>query len=419
MVNRKTVQNPLVLAAGICAVLIYSGIVPVKNRTPFCCCLPLESVVMMSGKIISNPVKTGKSGAYRALFKPQYAVSSSGMNSTCSGSLVVMIDGSMAESFSPGKLYSDCRKNGSLICETGANMTLAGTGRNGVFFADSGKMKNWDDSLNGMIAHFRALCRIQFRRLMYAWGEAGGLLLALLSGAREYTGKDTADAFRNAGLSHILALSGMHLSLVSGLALFISSHTAGKKAAFFFQAVSVLLFVWFAGLSPSLLRALLCSIIMLGAAVCSFGRIDMLTVICASFLLHAVIAPADVSEAAFMLSYGALAGILVFGEGLRNLFASVIPDKIAADVSASAAAQLFTAPVSLKLFGTFMPGGIAASVAVSPLVTLFMYSGIACIALCMCIPFLVVPAGYVMNVIFTIIKSSVMLFARIPGIAAV
>src|SRR5574344_1397686 len=419
MVNRKTIQNPLVMAAGICAVIIYSGIIPVKNRTPFCCCLPLESVEMMSGQIITNPVKAGNNGAYCALFKPQYAVSKNGISSSCRGSIFVMIDGSMAESFCPGKHYSDCRKRGSIICETGANMMLEGRGQNGIFFAAGGKMKRWDNSLIGLIAHFRALCRIQFRRLMYAWGEAGGLLLALLSGVREYTGEDTALAFRNAGLSHILALSGMHLSLVSGLALFISSHAAGKKTAFFFQSASILLFVWFAGFSPSLLRALLCSIIMLSAAACSFQKIDMLTVLCVSFLCHTVISPNDILNAGFMLSYGALAGILIFGEELQTLFASVIPEKLAGNISASAAAQIFTAPVSLKLFGTFMPGGLAASVAVSPIVTLFIYSGIACIILCMCLPFLVVPAGYVMNVLFTIIKSSVMMFARIPGISAV
>src|SRR5574344_1881102 len=135
MVNRKTVQNPLVMAAGICAVFIYSGLVPIKNRTPFCCCLPLESVAMMSGKIITNPVKTGKNGTYCALFKPQYAVSKNGISSSCRGSLFIMIDGSMAESFCPGKLYSDSRNKGSLVCETGANMTLEGSGKNGIFFA--------------------------------------------------------------------------------------------------------------------------------------------------------------------------------------------------------------------------------------------------------------------------------------------
>ena len=71
---------------------------------------------------------------------------------------------------------------------------------------------------------FRALCRLYFKRMMFAWGSAGGLLLALLCGARDFTESETADAFRMAGLSHILALSGMHLSLFYGLAAF-----AGKK----------------------------------------------------------------------------------------------------------------------------------------------------------------------------------------------
>ena len=48
---------------------------------------------------------------------------------------------------------------------------------------------------------------------MYMWGSAGGLLLALLSASKEYTSSAFSDAFRLAGLSHILALSGMHVSI--------------------------------------------------------------------------------------------------------------------------------------------------------------------------------------------------------------
>ena len=68
---------------------------------------------------------------------------------------------------------------------------------------------------------------------MFYWNEAGGLFLALISGIREYTDQSAADSFRRAGLSHILALSGMHLSLFSGITAKIS-HKTGKKAEFIF-----------------------------------------------------------------------------------------------------------------------------------------------------------------------------------------
>lgn len=417
MVIGKTAKNPLVCAAVVCAAAVYCGI-PIKNRRQFGAAVPLSSVVFMKGRIVSNPVRLSKIQKYAASFEPEFVKTADGITSTCSGALTVMFDGGAAEAYFPGKLYSSGRKKGAFICETGVSAALSGrAGNDGVFFADTGYSRGFPDTPGGKIAHARALSRLQFRRFMYAWGAAGGLLLALLSGIREYTEVQTADAFRNAGLAHILALSGMHLSIFSGLAVSAGSSMCGKKTAYVFQASAVLLFVWFAGFSPSLLRALLCSVGMMMLALCGVKNVSMITVLCASFLCHTVIAPADCTNAAFMLSYGALAGILMFGELINGKVSHILPGCVSSGLSASAAAQTLTAPVSLKLFGTFMPGGILASTVVSPLVTLFMYAGLFCIVLCLAFPIFVVPAGAVMNVIYTVIKMLVTAFACIPGIA--
>ncbi len=417
MVICKTAKNPLVCAAVVCAAAVYCGI-PMKNRKQFGAAVPFSSVVFMKGRIVSNPVKLSKTQKYAASFEPEFVKTADGIASTCSGVLTVMLDGRMTEAYFPGKLYSSSRGSGALICETGAPAALSGrAGSDGVFFADKGYSLEFPDTPGGKIAHARALSRLQFRRLMYAWGAAGGLLLALLSGIREYTEGQAADAFRNAGLSHILALSGMHLSIFSGLAVSAGSSVCGKKTAYVFQACAVLFFVWFAGFSPSLFRALLCSIGMMMLSFCGIKNVSMMTVLCASFLCHTVIAPVDCTSAAFMLSYGALAGILVFGELINGKLSHILPGCVSSGISASAAAQTLTAPVSLKLFGTFMPGGILASTVVSPLVTLFIYAGLFCIVLCLVFPIFVVPAGAVMNGIYAVIKMLVTAFARIPGIA--
>jgi ComEC/Rec2-related protein len=417
MVIYRTLKNPLVGAAFICAAAVYGGIIPVKNRNEFRSAVRFSSISSITGRIVSNPVKIPKMRKYSVQFEPAFVKNSENLQSSCSGRLTVMLDDEMVEAYFPGKLYSACREKGALICETGAVVGLRGkAGRNSVYFADRGYMIGWDGMFGGKIAHMRALCRIQFRRLMYAWGAAGGLLLALLSGVREYTESVTADAFRNAGVSHILALSGMHLSIVSGLAAFAGTQFCGKKNAYVFQVCAVLFFVWFAGLSPSLLRALICSIILLLLSFCSFTNVSMISVLCASFLLHCVIVPADLSNAAFMLSYGALAGILITGSTINMILCNIVPTKLSESFSSSAGAQLCTAPVTLKLFGTVMPGGILASVVLSPAVAIFMYAGLGLIVLCLLCPFFAGPSGFVMNAIYTVIKLFVMLFARIPGI---
>jgi len=372
----------------------------------------------MKGKVVSNPVKSSQTQSYLFKFKPEFVRTSNGIVSTCSGIIPVMIDSSMVEAYFPGKLYSGVRKKGVLICEDGALAELSGrTGTDDIFFANNGCSQGFPCTPVGKVAHVRALFRVQFRRLMYAWGAAGGFLLALLSGIREYTEQQTADAFKNAGLSHILALSGMHLSIFSGFAFYTGYSMWGKRTAQIFQICAVLLFVWFAGFSPSLIRALFCSISSMLLSLCGIKKISMISVLCATFLCHIIVAPADCMNAAFMLSYGAMGGILFFGELINGKLSYIFPCCISSCFSASTAAQIFTAPVSLKLFGTFFPGGIIASVVVSPLITIFIYMGLLFILLCLFFPMCVVSAGIVLNSVYSVIKIVVSVFSYIPGIA--
>lgn len=415
MVEKRTL-NPFICASCICVIVIYCGLCKMPSRHPYLSAVALSEVTSVSGVVLSNPSKNYTTGAYTAQFCPNCVKNKEGFVSSGKGCITIKIPSDMAEAYFPGKLYSVCRGKGALLCETGANLILHGTVSNGFFCIKSGKQLQWGNSFSQKIAHFRALCRLQFRRLMYAWGESGGLLLSLLSGARDYTEKNTADAFKNAGLSHILALSGMHLSLVSGIATVFGKKIGGYKIARFLQFTAILLFVWFAGASPSLVRALVCALIMFASSVCGVPSVDMLTVLSVSFLLHAVLLPGDLQNAGFMLSYGALAGILVFSRRIERYLSGIMPLKAASGLAASVSAQTVTAPVSLKLFGSFMPGGIIASVVVSPLVTVFIYGGLVCILLCLCCPLLVKPASVCMRVLYAAIKSSVCAFAQIPGI---
>ena len=415
MVIGKRLKHPLFCTVLISSVLAYGGIVPVKNRHAFASLVPTLAIVSMYGTVVSNPVKSQKRGAYSLEFAPDFVVSKGGVKSSARGHITAVIDEKTVEAYFPGKLYSASYGKGAVLCESGARLFLLGrAGKGGVFFVSKAESLGWKRSFAGKLSRIRALSRLQFRRLMYAWGGAGGLLLALLSGSREYTDSAVSDAFRNAGLSHILALSGMHLSLVSGIALFAGMKIFGKTKSYIFQFCAVSLFVWFAGFSPSLLRAFLCSVLLLLCSVCGIAGADTVLILCAAFILHAVIAPAHILSAAFMLSYGALLGILLFSETLDVFLIRALPEKFSAPLSASLGAQTLTAPVTLSLFGTFMPVGIVATALVSPLVTVFVYAGIVCIALSLALPFFAPLAGAVMNAIYGLIKLLVLFFARAP-----
>jgi len=140
----------------------------------------------------------------------------------------------------------------------------------------------------------------------------------------------------------------------------------------------------------------------------------MITVLCFSFLLQSIISPSDITNAGFLLSYGALAGILLFSELFTKLFIKFMPHSISSSVAASTSAQIFTAPISLKLFGTFCPFGIIASTVVSPLITIFIYIGLFLIVINLICPIFANISGIFINFLYTIIKNIVIVFSHLP-----
>ncbi|MFC1238171.1 ComEC/Rec2 family competence protein [Treponema vincentii] len=269
---------------------------------------------------------------------------------------------------------------------------------------------------NSPLSRFRAFFRFAFMRMLYGWGEAGGLLLALLAADKAFLPAECIAAFRNAGLAHILALSGMHLSLIGTAALQGGRLFGHKSRAAWFSLAAVFLFVWFAGAAPSLNRAL--GMVCITAAGRALGlKPPPLSVLCAMLTVHIAIAGTEAMTLGFMLSYGACAGIIIFGDACAHLLRGKIPPAFASSISASVGAQLFTAPIVISAIGNIAAAGVIASCAVSPLVSVFLIAGLICIPLALIFPFTSPLLGYGLNAAYRIIFASADFFACLPVIA--
>lgn len=409
----KYFKKPFFIAALVCAFIFYSGFFkfPEKKMRSL---ISKEDVSFLQTRLLSSPSKCDNGKYYASVGFALFAANDNGVTSSASGKIKIFIPAENAEAFFPGKLYSSAVKKGAFLFESGGIYSFSGKNRKDGFYVEKCHSGFWENSTNGKICRFRALCRLQFKRLMYGWGDAGGLLLALLSGAREYTEKETAGAFRFAGLSHILALSGMHLSMFSAIAIFCGDKLGRKKLTYLIRIIVLILFVWFAGFSPSLLRAFICALLSLLATMSGTEKPDMLLILCFSFLLQSFISPDDIRNVGFMLSYGALAGILLTSNIFNKIFSKIFPKILSNSLAASTGAQIFTAPVSIKLFGTFYPIGIIATTIVSPLITLFIYSGFILIILTLIFPNLQIYSGFFVNILYTVIKFFATFFSKAP-----
>jgi competence protein ComEC len=412
----KYLKNPVFLSFILCILIFYSGLFKIDVEKKFNSFYDESLITVVNGKLESSPVKNAAKNYYTSYIRLQSLEYKNKLKAQAEGSIKVIIPAKLVEAYYPGKLYSDSGTDKNALFESGGNYTLKGYFKNKCFYVKSFEEVWWDTDLWGRTEYFRALCRLQFKRLMYTWGKAGGLLLALLSGAKEYTEESLIESFRNTGLSHILALSGMHLSLFSGIAMFIGKKTKRKKLSFIIRIFALFFFVWFAGLSPSLCRAFLCSMLTLIAAASNTENPDLLLILALSYLIQINIFPWDLYNTGLILSYAALAGILIFSAPIKKFYSKKLPAYFSSSLSASTGAQVLTMPVSLKTFGFISPIGILATTFVSPLIIFFIYIGLAFIILCLICPYLSSYSAIIMNFLYTVIKYLVLIFSKVPGI---
>ena len=139
-----------------------------------------------------------------------------------------------------------------------------------------------------------------------------GLAQALLLGLRAELPQDLKHAFRTAGMSHLLAISGLHVGIVMAMSVGIMSAIAGRGSAIGCAAsVSV---VWgyalLSGLDPPVVRAAIMGSLVLAQAVVGRGTRG-LTALAFAGAMMVMIQPGLLGNLSFQLSFTAMAGVIV------------------------------------------------------------------------------------------------------------
>ena len=220
----------------------------------------------------------------------------------------------------------------------------------------------------------------EIRRVVLEWtrgrlrpyGDAGELALRLLSGTGERGEFSLTDDALASGLSHILALSGMHLSIIAMLIspplVIILGRRWGRAAV----TVFLFIFSFLTGWRPSLARAF---IFRLLSGIC--GELEISFVL--SFVILLALFPESAADLGAAYSFISLGGIFLvserIGRALRRIFP--IPPSLSSSLAASAGALLFTIPLTESISGSYQTGAVITSFPVSALITLFMALSIA------------------------------------------
>lgn len=201
---------------------------------------------------------------------------------------------------------------------------------------------------------------------------------ALLLGARSEISEDLNEAYSNSGITHVLAVSGMHVGLVFLAVGFFLKRIKNKAYACILSLAFLWSYACLTGLSPSVIRAAwMFSFISIGKLFRSGHQ--KWNSIAASALLMLIIDPFIWLDAGFQLSFFAVWGIVALGK-LPEVFITRYKyfNYFLEAGWISCIAQLCTIPISLFIFGKFPIYFLLANLLVVPLSTVLTYWGITC-----------------------------------------
>lgn len=205
--------------------------------------------------------------------------------------------------------------------------------------------------------------------------DVGGLAVGMLTGNKALLNPTVNNAFRACGLSHTLAVSGMHMNIIV-LALYnlvVRLLPRFKRLAAALCIPVALFYCAFSGFSISAVRAcIMISIIMLGKVISR--RNDSLNSLGLAALVITLINPFSVLDWSFMLSFSSTLGIVIAAPFLENVsfaifsriklrFMSSFLVSLYETAAITCVATVFTLPVMIMFVGqaslAFLPANLA------------------------------------------------------------
>ncbi|MDR2901343.1 MAG: ComEC/Rec2 family competence protein [Treponema sp.] len=366
--------------------------------------IPFEKVTGLNGTLSDDPhLLVSGNGAFT--FTMISSRGKDGLTASASGSIQVFFPQELFDSIKSLGRGSKLFLDGTIIPqnESRPNDSLRFSAKSIHVYADSSWLHSARTSVRLAIIN-----SFEYKR----WG---GLALALLLGVRDSLNNLMTDNYKLSGCSHVLALSGMHLGIISALVAFILKKPLGLRKASILGALLIIAYVFLVGAQASLMRAAIMSVLGTFAMIRGYQR-NMLSLLSAAFIMQIVLFPASALTISFILSYLALAGILLFSPMFAEFLKGWLPDIFVASLSASLAAFFATISVTGIFFGIIRPIGIVAGLFIVPVVTLFMILSIAYFFL-QAVPFANELIGKVLDFIYTVLDLMVLEAGKVPGLA--
>ena len=212
--------------------------------------------------------------------------------------------------------------------------------------------------------------------------DTAAFAVALLLGDSSGLDYETETAFKVSGIRHIIAVSGLHISILFSLVYLMAGKNRILTALIGIPILGF--FAMVAGLSPSVIRACIMHGLMILAMLLN-REYDPLTALSFAALAMLVVNPIVITDVGFQLSFACMMGILLYATKLKDWL--LCDDRLghskgkngkarlvrwfAGSVSVSLSSMVFSTPLAALHFGTVSLVGV-----ITNLLTLWVVTGV-------------------------------------------
>jgi competence protein ComEC len=249
--------------------------------------------------------------------------------------------------------------------------------------------------------------------------NARGMIEALVLGQRHHVDPEVTKSFRDAGVIHILALSGLHVGIILLILRFLMRRVLRLKYGRWIQSAVLIILLWsfalLTGMSPSIMRAVtMFSFVAVGMNLKRKGSVYHGLTLSAFVLL--TYDPRLLFQVGFQLSYMAVFSIVLIQPVLYGLWTwrNKVKDFFWSIFTVTLAAQIGVAGVSLFYFQQFPGLFILGNMLLLPLLPVIIATALLMIALLM----IGVPTAWLAAVLNIVFEFIIKVVAKISSLEA-
>ena len=236
-------------------------------------------------------------------------------------------------------------------------------------------VKKNNEGINFQILQFRKYASGLIKKIFPQ--PHAGIISAMTLGIKSNISDEVLESFNKTGTRHIIAISGLHMTIVAVVLMFLLLAIGLKRNyAFYFAILGIIFFVALVGFPPSAVRAAVMGGLVLFAV--KVGRLANAgnAIVFAGVLMLLYNPNLLRYDTGFQLSFSAILGIIYIFPRLDKIFEKY-PDhlNIKSMLLITISAQLATLPIIINSFGSFSLLSVFANVLILPFVPAVMLGG--------------------------------------------